>query len=601
MESVKDIKQSIKKLTVESSDQIHGRVLDKLLRVLDKSKKQPAATQPNIWRIIMKTKITKLAAVAAIMIALYVLLQIPSGLLPTAYALEDTIEAYNSIRWLHVKEFYMLGQEKRTSELWIECDDYGRLSKFRLDAPNSGGPMLGPLTVVNDGNGSDAWLPNFNLCFRTSGKPDDASVLLQWEISEIDPKLVCERLYEQERQGEIILDINEPDQKNEPIVLVVTYPAESLSANWKKLLYIDQATRLVKKAEKFEMRDGQYQHVRTVEFFDYNQQIDPEMFSLEGELPEDVIWVDQSDKEIGLAQGDMTDEEIAVELARQFFEAYIAEDYDKAGLLYCGVPGFVIERLNMGTKAIEITAIGQTHTDTDPDTNAMISSCKVLAEFGGQMYELDAKMIRVISVSGQPDRWMICGTSIYSNPAPGKLTLSTEGADPSAVTYDGLVPGEFMRKWLVLGPLPYPVQEGIYFATEEGQKVAFDTENVDFVNFTPKVTIEGADYEWAILEAEYNSIDLTQLHETENVFNIVYVSAQIEMPEGREAVLGIGSDDGVKVWLNGELVHENWLYRGVVSDNDRVPVNFKKGTNQLVLKIQNALGPWGFCCRLLDE
>jgi hypothetical protein len=65
--------------------------------------------------------------------------------------------------------------------------------------------------------------------------------------------------------------------------------------------------------------------------------------------------------------------------------------------------------------------------------------------------------------------------------------------------------------------------------------------------------------------------------------------------------LGIGSDDGVKVWLNGELVHENWLHRGVVSDNDRVPVNFKKGKNQLVLKIQNALGPWGFCCRLLEE
>jgi len=73
------------------------------------------------------------------------------------------------------------------------------------------------------------------------------------------------------------------------------------------------------------------------------------------------------------------------------------------------------------------------------------------------------------------------------------------------------------------------------------------------------------------------------------------------MPEDRTATLGIGSDDGVKVWLNGELVHQKWLYREVVPDTDQVRVKFRKGTNQLVVKVQNALGPWGFCCRLLKE
>ena len=50
-----------------------------------------------------------------------------------------------------------------------------------------------------------------------------------------------------------------------------------------------------------------------------------------------------------------------------------------------------------------------------------------------------------------------------------------------------------------------------------------------------------------------------------------------------------------------ELATENWISRGVVIDNDRVPVTLKKGMNQLVLKIQNRGGPWGFCCRLLDK
>ena len=37
-----------------------------------------------------------------------------------------------------------------------------------------------------------------------------------------------------------------------------------------------------------------------------------------------------------------------------------------------------------------------------------------------------------------------------------------------------------------------------------------------------------------------------------------YAWARIDMPAETSALLGIGSDDAVKVWLNGELVHENW-------------------------------------------
>ena len=72
------------------------------------------------------------------------------------------------------------------------------------------------------------------------------------------------------------------------------------------------------------------------------------------------------------------------------------------------------------------------------------------------------------------------------------------------------------------------------------------------------------------------------------------------MDQERKALLGIGSDDGVKVWLNGELVHENWIDRGVKVDNDVVPVTFRKGHNQLVLKVQNDSLGWGYVCRLLE-
>ncbi|MHC4354941.1 MAG: hypothetical protein ACYS0H_19750 [Planctomycetota bacterium] len=60
MKSAKDIEQSIKKLAVESSDRIHARNLDRLLIKLDKSKKQGTVETANVWRRIMKSKVSKI-------------------------------------------------------------------------------------------------------------------------------------------------------------------------------------------------------------------------------------------------------------------------------------------------------------------------------------------------------------------------------------------------------------------------------------------------------------------------------------------------------------------------------------------------------------
>ena len=63
-------------------------------------------------------------------------------------------------------------------------------------------------------------------------------------------------------------------------------------------------------------------------------------------------------------------------------------------------------------------------------------------------------------------------------------------------------------------------------------------------------------------------------------------------------MLEIGSDDGVKVWLNGELVHSNNVMRGVTTGEDKVKVNLKKQWNELLLKVTNGAGGWGASVRL---
>jgi len=67
------------------------------------------------------------------------------------------------------------------------------------------------------------------------------------------------------------------------------------------------------------------------------------------------------------------------------------------------------------------------------------------------------------------------------------------------------------------------------------------------------------------------------------------------------AVLGIGSDDGVVVWLNGERVHQNNAARPVTVDEDKVTVTLREGTNRIVLKVLQGGGQWGYTVRVMTS
>ncbi|HUT28713.1 MAG TPA: hypothetical protein VMX13_02890 [Sedimentisphaerales bacterium] len=585
-----------KKLRLRASAQLDDRVRSDIARALEKSRQtKRAPTRPNVWRIMMSSKIRKLTAAAIVLAAIGMFFMFMEKTMTRAYAIEQTIEACNSIRWLHIEVSEMIYPETRTTEFWLACDEQGNVTRMRLQSDNVGEPV-GSGLIAGDSDSSEVWLARHNLHLVGYGDP---GVLLNYDISELDPKFLFERLFEQESRHEAIVDVNEPMEKTEPVIVTVTYPQGTRSEKWKKVFYIDQATKLVTRIDKFEWRSQGFQHIKTLEFCDYNQQIDPMMFTLDGDVPDDARVVDMTEVEAGLSQGDMTDEEVAEKVTTEFFKAVIARDFYKAGQLYLRAPDFLIEQAFMGVNVHKIISVGPGHRDPDPDSNAIHCSCKVLAEIGGQYYELNAWMVRVIRIDKDTNRWLICGIATGTRPAPGIMTLSGDGADLSAVTYDRLKPGEFMLKWLLLEPIRIEGKGDTAIPSEKIQRDEFATDQIDVSNFQAKVNVSGEEHEWWVLENEYGIIDLTG--EFGEWSLITYAWAQIEMSEERQVVLGIGSDDGVKVWLNGELVHENWVCRGVCVDNDRVSVTFKKGTNQLVLKVQNHGGPWGFCCRLLDE
>ena len=69
--------------------------------------------------------------------------------------------------------------------------------------------------------------------------------------------------------------------------------------------------------------------------------------------------------------------------------------------------------------------------------------------------------------------------------------------------------------------------------------------------------------------------------------HIVYGAVSLQSPREQETTMLVGSDDAVKVWLNGELVHEALVDRGANDYQDAFPVTLKRGTNVLLVAIDN--------------
>lgn len=156
-------------------------------------------------------------------------------------------------------------------------------------------------------------------------------------------------------------------------------------------------------------------------------------------------------------------------------------------------------------------------------------------------------------------------------------------------------------KWLVLGPIPVaPGQKDA--PDEQRQREAFDADYLDpaalQVKKGGKVKIGDHTYKWKPLKAKDQIFSLDELYESVD-FASAYGWVAFYSEEDKKALLGVGSDDAVKVWLNGTLIHENWIPRGIIPDQDLVPATFKKGKNQLLIKVQDMQQGWAFSCRIL--
>ena len=74
--------------------------------------------------------------------------------------------------------------------------------------------------------------------------------------------------------------------------------------------------------------------------------------------------------------------------------------------------------------------------------------------------------------------------------------------------------------------------------------------------------------------------------------HVAYGSIILNSPREQKTTMLVGSDDAVKVWLNGKLVHLNAINRGSSGFQDQFSVTLKQGKNILLVAVYEAGGGW---------
>jgi len=75
---------------------------------------------------------------------------------------------------------------------------------------------------------------------------------------------------------------------------------------------------------------------------------------------------------------------------------------------------------------------------------------------------------------------------------------------------------------------------------------------------------------------------------------VAFAYAEIRSEREREVIARCGSDDGIRVWVNGRQVHSHEIGRAYSPNADEFPARLRAGTNRILVKVDNYVGGWGF-------
>lgn len=162
------------------------------------------------------------------------------------------------------------------------------------------------------------------------------------------------------------------------------------------------------------------------------------------------------------------------------------------------------------------------------------------------------------------------------------ILVFPDGITNDGTVFRGVLPGEKGGTFsLTHVARPSPT---LGMSPPEGSVVLLDGTNLD---------------QWNKAKQYYGLVDLRAVFKGGQDC-VAYLRNGIHSPANRKVILELGSDDAIKAWLNGALIHANKAFRPCTPGEDRVEISLKEGWNELMLKIIQGGGGWAAHARVVD-
>jgi len=177
-------------------------------------------------------------------------------------------------------------------------------------------------------------------------------------------------------------------------------------------------------------------------------------------------------------------------------------------------------------------------------------------------------------------------------------------ADSQKITEQRVAPREWIKSWLLCGPIPLqvPKDPSLSYDHLDGFKIDYlkkaGGENNLQVKAGDVLKFKNGSAKWQLYNSPDSVINLEKaLAEKDNV--LAYAYTEVQADQTGVWYISLGSDDGCGLWINGLNIFDSFLPRSVSVDDDIIPIVLNKGKNTILLKSEQREWRWGFCVRFL--
>ena len=158
---------------------------------------------------------------------------------------------------------------------------------------------------------------------------------------------------------------------------------------------------------------------------------------------------------------------------------------------------------------------------------------------------------------------------------------------------------KYIPEWYFVGPFDNPRLSDV---ERFGLDSVYDPETKPFDLDDKFSGINRQSVHWKKIDSESGGYSMSLWKYIDPYeFVICYVHAFVMAPETKTYDLMIGSDDGIKVFINGKQVHRFLDVRIAEPDQARIPVKLERGRNSILLKLENNFGGYAFYARFIDS